>query len=236
MISVRYDFEKLIIKSHDLETILISTNEELTTLDEKLQKYETVLKGLKSMLFNQQEQKSSKESNLRKKKTDFMQKEEELNSLNHLQENSLSEEEERLMKEYYEVAREKEQLQLEIKNDTKEKERLQVEIEESEAENKLTSSTLRTKENELKDLEIKVSRLEVSLDNELKTLSDEYELTYEKAKEQYPLEIDVEEARTKVNAYKVELRNLGVVNLAAIEQYQRVSERYQFLCNQKEYL
>ena len=81
------------------------------------------------------------------------------------------------MKEYYEVVREKEQIQLEIKNHTKERERLQVEIQEAEAENKLTSSTLRAKESELKDLEIKTSRLEVSLDNELQTLSEEYELT-----------------------------------------------------------
>ena len=138
------------------------------------------------------------------------------------------------MKEYYEVVREKEQIQLEIKNHTKERERLQVEIQEAEAENKLTSSTLRAKESELKDLEIKTSRLEVSLDNELQTLSEEYELTYEKAKELYPLEMEADEARSKVNAYKVELRNLGVVNLAAIEEYERVSGRYEFLWNQKE--
>ena len=217
-----------------MENILVSTNEELTSLDEKLEKYETVLKGLKSVLFEQQEQKSSKEASLTKKKNDLSSKEEEWNSLNHLEENSLSEEEERLMKEYYEVVREKEQIQLEIKNHTKERERLQVEIQEAEAENKLTSSTLRAKESELKDLEIKTSRLEVSLDNELQTLSEEYELTYEKAKELYPLEMEADEARSKVNAYKVELRNLGVVNLAAIEEYERVSGRYEFLWNQKE--
>ena len=234
MISDRNELEKLVLKSRDLENILVSTNEELTSLDEKLEKYETVLKGLKSVLFEQQEQKSSKEASLTKKKNDLSSKEEEWNSLNHLEENSLSEEEERLMKEYYEVVREKEQIQLEIKNHTKERERLQVEIQEAEAENKLTSSTLRAKESELKDLEIKTSRLEVSLDNELQTLSEEYELTYEKAKELYPLEMEADEARSKVNAYKVELRNLGVVNLAAIEEYERVSGRYEFLWNQKE--
>ena len=234
MISDRNELEKLVLKSRDLENILVSTNEELTSLDEKLEKYETVLKGLKSVLFEQQEQKSSKEASLTKKKNDLSSKEEEWNSLNHLEENSLSEEEKRLMKEYYEVVREKEQIQLEIKNHTKERERLQVEIQEAEAENKLTSSTLRAKESELKDLEIKTSRLEVSLDNELQTLSEEYELTYEKAKELYPLEMEADEARSKVNAYKVELRNLGVVNLAAIEEYERVSGRYEFLWNQKE--
>ncbi len=46
--------------------------------------------------------------------------------------------------------------------------------------------------------------------------------------------MEADEARSKVNAYKVELRNLGVVNLAAIEEYERVSGRYEFLWNQKE--
>ena len=87
--------------------------------------------------------------------------------------------------------------------------------------------------NELKDLEIKVSKMDVKLDYYLNTLSEDYELTFEKAKEKYQLEIEVEEARVKVNTYKNNIKKIGMVNLASIEEYDKVSERYNFLDGQK---
>ena len=106
-------------------------------------------------------------------------------------------------------------------------------IEEIEAKNKLNNSNLNKKQNELKDLEIKVSKMDVKLDYYLNTLSEDYELTFEKAKEKYQLEIEVEEARVKVNTYKNNIKKIGMVNLASIEEYDKVSERYNFLDGQK---
>lgn len=68
----------------------------------------------------------------------------------------------------------------------------------------------------------------------LNTLNEDYSMTYEKAKSMYVLEIDEDEARNKVSIYKSEIRKLGMVNLAAIEEYERVNTRYEFLSNQKE--
>ena len=68
----------------------------------------------------------------------------------------------------------------------------------------------------------------------LNTLNEDYSMTYEKAKSMYVLEIDEDEARNKVSIYKSEIRKLGMVNLAAIEEYERVNTRYEFLNNQKE--
>ena len=75
--------------------------------------------------------------------------------------------------------------------------------------------------------------MEVKLDNYLNTLSEDYELTYEKAKDNYKLDIEVDEARKLVNTLKNDIKRLGMVNLAAIDEYKRVSERYEFLTNQK---
>ena len=64
-------------------------------------------------------------------------------------------------------------------------------------------------------------------------LNEDYSLTYEKAKDLYELDIDIEDARRKVNVYKNNIKRLGMVNLAAIEEYERVNTRYEFLTSQK---
>ncbi len=82
-------------------------------------------------------------------------------------------------------------------------------------------------------IEVQVNRLDVELDNRLSLLRDEYELSYEAAKQSYKLEIDAEEARTKVKLIKLALEELGTVNLGAIDEYARVSERFDFLSEQQ---
>lgn len=85
----------------------------------------------------------------------------------------------------------------------------------------------------LKDEEVKLNRLDVELENRLNHLREEYFLTYEAAKEKYPLTIPVEEARKKVKLIKLAIDELGTVNLGAIDEYERVSERYKFLSEQR---
>ena len=85
----------------------------------------------------------------------------------------------------------------------------------------------------LKDEEVKINRLDVELENRLAHLREEYLLSFDGAKEQYPLNIPVEEARKKVKLIKLAIEELGNVNIGAIEEYERVSERYEFLNEQK---
>ncbi|WP_404358719.1 chromosome segregation protein SMC [Cytobacillus firmus] len=85
----------------------------------------------------------------------------------------------------------------------------------------------------LKDEEVKQNRLDVELENRLNHLREEYLLSFEAAKEEYPLQIEIEEARKRVKLIKLAIEELGAVNLGAIEEYERVSERYEFLHEQK---
>ena len=55
-----------------------------------------------------------------------------------------------------------------------------------------------------------------------------------RAKEKYPLTVPYEEAKRKVKLIKFAIDELGTVNLGAIDEYKRVSERYEFLTKQKE--
>ena len=59
-------------------------------------------------------------------------------------------------------------------------------------------------------------------------------MTYEFAHRNYPMTIDVEEARKKVLYHKEILKQIGMVNLEAIDEYERVSMRYEFLIHQRE--
>lgn len=86
----------------------------------------------------------------------------------------------------------------------------------------------------LKAEEVKLNRLDVELDNRLHHLREEYMLSFEAAKQDYPLAIEIDEARKKVKLIKLAMEELGTVNIAAIEEYDRVSERYYFLKEQKE--
>jgi chromosome segregation protein len=85
----------------------------------------------------------------------------------------------------------------------------------------------------LKDEEVKINRLDVELENRLAHLREEYLLSFDGAKEQYPLTIPVDEARKKVKLIKLAIEELGNVNLGAIEEYERVYERYEFLNEQR---
>ena len=85
----------------------------------------------------------------------------------------------------------------------------------------------------LQDEEVRLNRLDVELDNKLAHLSEEYLLSFEAAKEEYPLPLPIDEAKKKVKLIKLALDELGNVNLGAIEEYERVSQRYEFLIEQR---
>ncbi|RAP76292.1 chromosome segregation protein SMC [Paenibacillus montanisoli] len=107
------------------------------------------------------------------------------------------------------------------------------ELEQGESETKEQRTQLRGIEDQLRQIEIAVNRLDVELDNLLRKLSEEYELSYELAKERYPVPEDVVAAQNEVRDLKRRISGLGEVNLGAIDEYERVQERYTFLNDQK---
>lgn len=105
-------------------------------------------------------------------------------------------------------------------------------IEEYQAKYRLNNSNVRNLEEKKKTLEIESSKMSVKMDNLLNILSETYQMTFEKAKANYVLEEDIDVARKNVNSFKKELKEIGIVNLGAIEEYERVSKRYEFLTKQ----
>ncbi|ADU30788.1 chromosome segregation protein SMC [Evansella cellulosilytica] len=111
---------------------------------------------------------------------------------------------------------------------------LQQEHDDAERELKEHKRQLRFVSSTLHETEVRVNRLDVDLDNRLSKLQGEYEISYEAAKGEYPLTVDLDDARKKVKLIKLAIEELGNVNVGAIEEYDRVKERYEFLLEQKE--
>ena len=107
-------------------------------------------------------------------------------------------------------------------------------LEEGESETKEQRTQLRQVEEQVRQTEIAANRLDVELDNLLRSLSEEYELGFELAKERYPVPEDPAAAQQEVRELKRQISLLGEVNLGAIEEYERVKERYEFLSAQKD--
>lgn len=159
---------------------------------------------------------------------------EEAGNINGLINGTLSKEEEKIVEEYYEKEKVKKNILTKIEEVKNEINDYKETIYNLEKETKINNQEFYRKQQELKDLEIKVNRADVKLDNLLNTLTEDYSMTFDKAKANYFLEIDAEEARKTVDKCKLEIKKLGDVNIGAIEEYDRVCQRYEFLTSQKE--
>lgn len=118
-----------------------------------------------------------------------------------------------------------------IRNDRRE---AQLQLDALEAEHRKQRKALQTVDEELRKQEVKVERLDVKLDNLLASLSEQYEISYERARDRYEVPSDVHAAEQEVAQLKARIKALGEVNTGAIEEYTRVSERLAFLEGQQQ--
>ena len=140
----------------------------------------------------------------------------------------------KLDNEYYDKSLECELLEKELSDLIKKKDLLQTDILEKEGIQKVNQLNLQKEEKELNNLTILLNKLDNDMDNYLNILNNEYSLTYERAKEEYFLEVESETAYSMVSNFKNELKNIGMVNLDSIGEYESVSERYNYLKNESD--
>ena len=158
----------------------------------------------------------------------------ELSNNQNIVNNVITNEEEKILNEYYKEIEKRDELNIEINQIHKKIELENEDLINNESSLKNNNQEYNKAQEELKSHEIKVNRLDVKIDNLLNILTNDYSISYEKAKEKYILEIDSDEARSIVSTLKREIKSLGDVNVGAIEEYDRVKERYEFLNKQKE--
>ncbi len=157
----------------------------------------------------------------------------EINGNEGLLNNDISSKLQEILNEYYKVNGEKEKLELNINELKLNKNDLQSEVNELELESRKQNSEYNKIMNEIRTLEVTISKEENKLDNYLIRLSEEYGMTYDKAKE-YNLDMNITDARIKVNNLKRDIKALGEVNTGSISEFDRINTRYVFLTKQKD--
>ena len=231
---------------------LINTKNELTDLELKSNLEKNTLTTLNKEKEELENNLIIIENNIQKIRTDLLLKSEELKNyevkkeeqekelkdlileLNSYDTSCFNQELENLNKSYYDKSLE---YDLKVKEKDKifeEKDSLQSIILEKEGFIKVNNQALKEQEKELQRLEILVNKLDTKLDNNLNYLNQDYNLTYERARDEYSLDLDIEEAKKLVVDYKNKLKNIGNVNLDSIEEYKNVLERYNFLTGERD--
>ena len=234
IISLKYELETSIKEKQTLETRIKILEEEINKNDDKLKQQEDELYLLNKTKIEKEETINTKEKQLEEQNKTLEEIKLDINGTKNILEGKLTEEEENILKEYYESIRQKDETINSINILEDEKHDLEEEKEQYEYQLKKENAIYNAKNKELKELEIEVNRLDVKLDTLLNTLNETYNMTYEHATSLYKLELDEDLARTKVNTLKRNLKEIGEININAPKQYDEISGRYEFLITQRE--
>ncbi|MBY6036123.1 chromosome segregation protein SMC [Fictibacillus nanhaiensis] len=199
--------------------------ETLTHLKIKAAELEQQVSNLKERCGRLQEERDDVETKSKETEEDYWLLEEEMNSSSS-GEDSLDEQIKQRRHEKNTAVKLIAERREERTNSFQSIEEMERELKESKRLYKQLSDGLRTEE-------VSINRLDVELETRLTHLREEYELSYEGAKEKHRLEMPLEDAKRKVKLIKLAIEELGVVNIGAIEEYERVSQRFDFLSEQR---
>lgn len=145
------------------------------------------------------------------------------------------------------------ELQTKIDNLNSEIEQIKAEVNNS-SENIEKLKQLRTEKNELLDkkeeeitnqfsileglkeqivkMDFKKTKLEQDIEQLINTLWDEYEITPNNAGK-YKKPNNIAQAQKEVSSIREKIKDLGSINIDSIEEYKKISERYDFMCEQR---
>lgn len=116
----------------------------------------------------------------------------------------------------------------------KEKEELLAAIEAETAERDEADRAQTALQDQKYELEIKMARQDTQLENAKEKLWDEFEVSYLQAIEFKKQDFVMSSAVKENREIKGRLKELGEVNVGAIQEYAQVKERYDFLTGQRE--
>ncbi len=121
-----------------------------------------------------------------------------------------------------------------LKSDNEKKENLQVNIERADFQIKEIGKEVLLKQNDSHKMEIQQTKFELELENQEFKLLEIYDMNYEKATAYFDKTINLSWALRRCEELKNEIREMGAVNVNAIEEYGKLCERQRFLNTQIE--
>ncbi len=233
MLNEKNELNKLKDEYNSLSINIKSLTEELDKYDNDIAELEEKEKVLNKYVILLNDELFNKKTRLSRLTDEFKNLSSELTGIDDLKNNKLNEHLVKLLEDINTKTKEKELIEKELKKLALDKNNIVDEINILEKKQREDNASYNLVNNELKDKEVICAKLEVKLDNLLEILTDEYNLTYEYASVSYNLDMEVDLARDKVKSLKRELDSLGNVNLGSIDEYERISKRYDFLNNQR---
>lgn len=233
-IRLKYELEELKNTFEELNYENNSYLDKINTYRETKNDIEKKLNLLEIDKYNKNSLIKEKDNLINSIKSDLTNLESELNDLLAINSKETDEHESELLNKYYHTKDEINNLEKELSILKIEKDKINNDILEIESMSKNDMIHINGLEKELKDLELRSSKLEVRIDTALNSLNEDYTITYNEAKEKYILEGNPEDYRKVVQNLKNIIKDIGIVNLGAISEYERVKERYDFLTKQKE--
>lgn len=218
--------EEVLKKINNLNSEINNYNSDYDILNNKLL-------SLKNELINIESNKNNKISLLNEKSDKLRVVKNDIESIQAQENSSLDEKLDNILKKLNELEIEKEKLRNGINDLKVKKEDLNNELSNLEKDIRDSNNEYRVISNELNNVTLNIGKMNVKLDNLLLILNEEYNMTYEYAKENYELNDEVDKVRVNVHKLKSNIKSLGEVNIGSIKEYERLNERYTFLNNQK---
>ena len=210
------------------------TQKELKVAHDKMEQTEKTLLNMYLLKDQQTNLIAQKEKEISKIEEEILFQKRNIEKHQGQMEGTLLEQEQKLLEMYAEKNAYKEELELKSRITKENLSRTLDQISNKEADNKVNLQLEREKDQQIQKLLLKENECSIQMDQLLNALNEDYGMTYENAKKNYVLEMDIDEARKKVLFHKEILKKIGMVNLEAIEEYERVKTRYDFLLAQKE--
>ena len=224
---------------NEVNETIQSLTEEVTSFEEKEKQTEKQLHELEVSYASLQQQYQNKTVQLEKLTEQMNEIKEHLQQQESTFQSQMSEQELQDWKNQLDQDMEQYEKQQDETSRTLEEKRtllveLKQQVEDDTHETKGLNGKLVKEAERIQEKEIQANRLDVTLDNHLTALQTEYTMTFEKAASLYSQVTDVATTRDEVHRMKEEIRALGTVNLGAIEEFERMNERYTFLKNQQD--
>lgn len=233
MLNEKNELNKLKIEKQNLDINIASLNEELENTNKEIEELEEKERVLNKYVFLLNDELTNKRNILNENEEAHKSILSELEGLKDLKGNKLDKHLEELLEQLSNSTKSKELLENEIKVLVGNKNDLTDELNILEKKQKESNAIYNEYNNDLKNKEVSMGKIEVKLDNLLENLNNEYNLTYEIANLNYTLEMDQDLARDRVNSLKREINRLGNVNVGSIEEFERLNKRFEFLKTQK---
>lgn len=125
-------------------------------------------------------------------------------------------------------------LELNFKDDEIEKEKLKEEFKQKDNLISAVMDEISREEMEVNKREVIKAKKESEEEHIYKKLNEELELTYAEALDICEPVENEEDLKSNISSIKSKITKLGIVNLAAIEEYEELKEKFEFMSNQAE--